>query len=314
MKGAGPSFGIATTFYAQTFAYPKVVTGIYLTWPDSIGKSADLSFSALRHFQNFANNASSGIDRNLQFDVTVDVFGSFILKGAYLGPAATFNKTVLPELTRGLPASAAADADSPAFIKEYSWTEALFDANYGGVLRFPRPGDRDFVPVPDHDNFYAKSVVVPAPGLPGKALRNLVAWSRAHVQAKKPAVDWYYTLSLQGGYDNQIFLASRQGEAAFWRRDSVWIMEMAGFPGDLDDKYPVPAGIDLVDELSGQVTDVLGKGGYGAYQGYVDPELSADEAGRLYYGDHIFEKLKGLKRKLDPRNIFSNPQSIPVGG
>lgn len=74
-----------------------------------------------------------------------------------------------------------------------------------------------------------------------------------------------------------------------------------------------PAGIDLVNDLNKQVTDVLGAGGYGAYQGYVDTELSADKAGGLYYGDVLFEKLKGLKKKIDPDDLFSNPQSIPVG-
>lgn len=312
MKGAGASFGIATTFYAQTFAYPKALTGIYLTWP---GLSADTekSVSALKHIQNYANNATSGLDRKFQFDVTLDAFGTFNLKGIYLGPVATFNKTVLPELLRGLPAPGAGDDDSPTYVKEYSWTDAVTDANYGSDISYPKPGQSGYLPAPDHDTFYTKSITVPAPGLPDQAIRNLVAWGQAHQEDKSPAVPWYFTLSLQGGVDNQIFLDSKSGDSAFWRRDTTWVMENSGFTDGPDEAFPVPAGIDLVNDLNNQVTGVLGAGNYGAYQGYVDTELNADQAGRLYYGDVLFEKLKGLKKNIDPGNLFSNPQSIPVG-
>lgn len=312
MKGAGASFGIATTFYAQTFAYPKALTGIYLTWP---GLSADTekSVSALEHIQNYANNATSGLDRKFQFDVTLDAFGTFNLKGIYLGPVATFNKTVLPELLRGLPAPGAGDDDSPTYVKEYSWTDAVTDANYGSDISYPKPGQSGYVPAPDHDTFYTKSITIPAPGLPDQAIRNLVTWGQAHQEDKNPAVPWYFTLSLQGGVDNQIFLDSKSGDSAFWRRDTTWVMENSGFTDGPDEAFPVPAGIDLINDLNNQVTGVLGAGNYGAYQGYVDTELNADQAGRLYYGDVLFEKLKELKKKIDPGNVFSNPQSIPVG-
>lgn len=92
-------------------------------------------------------------------------------------------------------------------------------------------------------------------------------------------------------------------------------MENSGFTDGPGQAFPVPAGIDMVNDLDAQVTGVLGAGGggYGAYQGYVDTELSAEQAGRLYYSDVLFEKLKVLKMEIDPGNLFSNPQSIPVG-
>lgn len=313
MKGAGPSFGIATTFYAQTLPYPKVLTGLYLTWPD-IGTNADLSYAALKHFQDFANNASSGLDRNLQFDVTIDSFGSFNLKGAYIGPAATFNKTVLPELLRGIPPPAAGDQDSPTFIKEYNWTEALIDHNYQLPLKTPRPGDggQRFVPVTDHDNFYLKSVRVPAPGVSDHTMKDVFRWAQANMNEKKPAVEWYITFGLQGGVDSQVFLPQKQGESAFWRKDSTWIVENCGFIEDTDGVFPA-AGIKQVNGMYSRITNELEQGEFGQYIGYVDPGLSAEQGGRLYYGDTLFEKLKGLKAQIDPGNIFANPQSIPVG-
>ena len=64
MRGAGSSFGIATTFYAKTFPIPTV-TGIYLAWPGLLENDIDTVISTVKHIQNFANNVSSGIDRTV---------------------------------------------------------------------------------------------------------------------------------------------------------------------------------------------------------------------------------------------------------
>ncbi|KKY39098.1 putative glucooligosaccharide oxidase [Diaporthe ampelina] len=195
---AGSSFGIATTFYAQTYAYPKTLTGIYLTWP--------------------------GLPGNTE---------QSMLKGIYLGPVKTFNKTVLPELLRGLLSPGAGDSDSPTYVKD--------------AIAYPKPGGSGYAPAPDHDNFYTKSITVPAPEPPATAIRNLVA--------------------LQGDVDNQVLLDSKSGLSAFWRRDTTWVMENSVFTSGPDEVFPVPAGIGLVSDLNRQVTGVLGAGNYGAYQG-----------------------------------------------
>jgi len=65
--------------------------------------------------------------------------------------------------------------------------------------------------------------------------------------------------------------------------------------------------------MTAQITNAMDEGSYGAYQAYVDSQLSAEEAGKLNYGDELFSKLKALKKRIDPGNLFSNPQSIPVG-
>lgn len=320
MRGAGHSFGIATTFWGQTFAHPKVLTGVLLIWPELV-MDAGRQAAALTHLQNFASNASSGLDRNFQFDVGMVVNHSagkplvrvFYLKGVYLGPVATFNRTVLPELMRGLPTPGSDDSGasfipSTSFIKEYGWAEALIDANYDGPIMYPQPGDPDFVPTPDHDKYYTKSLITPA--LPAQALKDLTTWAVAN--AHDPVVTYYYTMSLQGGYDNQIFLESKEAHTAFRRRNATWVFENTGIAKDLGDSFP-PAGISLVEDMTAQVTNAMEEGSYGAYQAYVDSQLTAEEAGTLNYGDELFAKLKVFKMRIDPGNLFSNPQSIPVG-
>ena len=45
---------------------------------------------------------------------------------------------------------------------------------------------------------------------------------------------------------------------------------------------------------------------------YADPTLTPDQWHSLYFGSH-FTRLTTLKKKYDPNNVFSFPQSIPVG-
>lgn len=49
---------------------------------------------------------------------------------------------------------------------------------------------------------------------------------------------------------------------------------------------------------------------FGAYANYVDPELSAEEAHRAYFSADTYQRLVKIKKEVDPRNVFSNPQSV----
>jgi len=46
----------------------------------------------------------------------------------------------------------------------------------------------------------------------------------------------------------------------------------------------------------------------GAYAGYVDPALGED-AGVAYWRENL-PKLQSIKTKVDPKDIFHNPQSV----
>ncbi|KAI0469656.1 hypothetical protein GGR56DRAFT_643841 [Xylariaceae sp. FL0804] len=52
--------------------------------------------------------------------------------------------------------------------------------------------------------------------------------------------------------------------------------------------------------------------GCGAYAAYVDPTLGPgrDAVNALYYGRRVYEKLRRIKRRLDPLDVFHNPQSV----
>lgn len=60
------------------------------------------------------------------------------------------------------------------------------------------------------------------------------------------------------------------------------------------------------------ITKVQPETEFAAYPNYVDPSLEKEEALRLYYGVQL-ERLKKIKRRVDRREVFWNPQSVSVG-
>lgn len=49
---------------------------------------------------------------------------------------------------------------------------------------------------------------------------------------------------------------------------------------------------------------------FGGYLNYVDSELSAAQAHRLYYSKGAYDRLVSIKKVVDPANLFYNPQVV----
>ncbi|KAK7727200.1 hypothetical protein SLS63_007251 [Diaporthe eres] len=301
MRGAGPSFGIATTLYLETQPAPTVTTYFGFSFPNAApATSMDTAVSSFIHLQNMAHNASV-TDRKISFGITLGP-NDFQLRGVYLGSASDFNSTISPELLRGLP-----QPSSPVTVQELNW-QANLELLAGGSLVVPTSE-----PYTARDNFFAKSVAVPEPGFSTGALTSYMTYI-ANQGASPPAlVSWFAIVNLDGGADSQIN-ARGADFSAYGHRNLMWTVQNYGFVG-ADQTFP-DAGIEFVNGLNGAITDVLADEGveYGAYINYADPTLGAEEANRLYYGDAIVSRLKGLKAVLDPGNVFAHPQSIIPSG
>ncbi|POS73719.1 glucooligosaccharide oxidase [Diaporthe helianthi] len=297
MRGAAPSFGIATTLYLQTQPAPAVTTYFGFSFPGAApATSIDTAVSSFMHLQDMAQNASV-TTRNLSFGITLGTHG-FQVRGVYLGSASDFNDRISPELLRGLP-----QPSSPVAVQELDWRGNLELLNGGGLAVSTAE------PYTARDNFFAKSVAVPEPGFSDAALRSYITYI-ANQGASPPApVRWFAIINLDGGVDSQI---NARGSAfsAYGHRNLMWTVQNYGFVG-AGNAFP-ESGIGFMNGLNGALTDVLdGEGAqYGAYINYADPTLGADQANRLYYGDELVSKLKGLKAALDPGNVFAHPQSI----
>lgn len=301
MRGAAPSFGIATTLYLQTQPAPAVTTYFGFSFPGAAPTtSVETAVSSFIHLQDMAQNASV-TDRKLSFGITLGS-NNFQVRGVYLGSASDFNSTISPELLRGLP-----QPSSPVTVQELDW-RANLELLAGGSLAVSTTE-----PYRARDNFFAKSVAVPEPGFSAAALRSYLTYIENQGANPPASVSWFAIINLDGGADSQIN-ARGADFSAYGHRNLMWTVQNYGFVG-ADATFP-EAGIEFVNGLNAAITDVLVQEGieYGAYINYADPTLGAEEANRLYYGDEIVSRLKGLKAVLDPGNVFAHPQSIIPSG
>lgn len=62
--------------------------------------------------------------------------------------------------------------------------------------------------------------------------------------------------------------------------------------------------------LNSALVDAQPDGKFLAYSNYLDPELSSNEAARLYFGARTYNKLVEIKKIFDPNSVFWNPHAI----
>ena len=74
---------------------------------------------------------------------------------------------------------------------------------------------------------------------------------------------------------------------------------------------PFPAKItNFVNEMNNALISAQPKTTFDAYLNYVDPGLTAARAHSLYYGSPTYERLAAIKKVVDPKQVFWNPQAI----
>ncbi|KAK6952639.1 hypothetical protein Daesc_004929 [Daldinia eschscholtzii] len=287
MRGAADSFGIAVAFYLNTVPTPESV----IHWDFKVSdatKSVASAVRAFQHIQTFVHN-NSIVDRKLGINVSL-TSNHFALGGTYLGSRDNLIQRIIPALLEGIP-------EFPTIeVKQVDWPTSLKLLNEGRDLDTPE----DYS---DHSNFFAKSVTIPEPGFTTEQLTDFFTYLLD--QGSRAPVSYFILVDLYGGADSQINVKD-QSFSAFAHRDALWVAQLYGYV-DNDQVFP-PEGLDFINGLANAMTARLPR--HGAYSNYTDASLSREEANNLYYGEKIHEKLKELKRVLDPKNVFANPQSI----
>ncbi|KAI4255983.1 MAG: hypothetical protein L6R42_006463, partial [Xanthoria sp. 1 TBL-2021] len=137
------NIGIITKFYFQTLPAPTSVVNWVYEIPMA---NPNIAANAFSHIQSFALNASV-IDDKTGFGVTPSP-SSFHISGTYHGDEATFRSKIAQEFLRTLP------TPSSTKIQTLPWLDSLVDM-WGSALPQPLSGYNA------HDNFYAKSILVP---------------------------------------------------------------------------------------------------------------------------------------------------------
>lgn len=124
--------------------------------------------------------------------------------------------------------------------------------------------------------------------------------------AKNSPTDYFVITNLYGGPGSHINDKDTTF-AAYSERDSLWVMQLYGFK-EGDGNAAVPFINNLVDAITSAAPDTE----FGAYLNYLDPSLSASEAHKLYYGQELYNRLLDVKKEVDPKGVFWNPQAIGV--
>ncbi|KAI9796736.1 MAG: hypothetical protein M1833_005976 [Piccolia ochrophora] len=291
MRGAADSFGVVTTFYLQTFEAPQSVVVFKIDIPD-VMKSAESATSAFLHLQDFGLDPSFS-DRKLTFGLYIDDH-SFTIRGMYFGTIEDFNDRISPEMLRDMPKPSNSDVGSRG------WIEAL-------VLLANEDLELPLTGYDQHDTFYVKSIVSQEDKpLTEEALKSFFTY--AIDQGIEGDSSWFSTIDLYGGPDSQIN-AVPSSSASYSQRSGLWTFQNYG-----QTKTKQPPFSDSITEfitgLNNALTSAMPDGGFTAYPNYIDPELSPAEAHEQYFGTETYQKLVGIKKNVDPNEVFWNPQAV----
>ncbi|ORY17984.1 hypothetical protein BCR34DRAFT_621631 [Clohesyomyces aquaticus] len=284
VRGAADSFGVAVNFYMQTNPAPTSVTYFEFSFPTMFNAKKTFTNSFL-HLQDFAKN-SSVIDNRISFGIYMDG-SSYSVSGAFFGTVSEFNTKIKPELLRSLP------TPSTPKVQSYGWIDYLTLVSGESTISVPLTGYNK------HDDFYAKSLTVPesSGGLTATTLNTLYDYLLTGGD-----VSWFIIVNLYGGPKSSIN-SKTTDFAAYSDRDSLWVFQNYG---------ETASSINFIQGINDKVTQAQVGTTFGAYLNYVDPNLDAATAHKVYYGDALYAKLLALKQLVDPQSVFWNPQAIGV--
>ncbi|RII13193.1 hypothetical protein CUC08_Gglean004493 [Alternaria sp. MG1] len=281
IKGAAESFGVVTKFYLQTRAAPASITYFQFAFT-GIQDSKSVWTNTFMHIQDVAKNASV-VDNRVSFGIYLDNYGSYSLSGAFFGSVSEFNTKIRPELLRTLPTA-------EATVESMAWYDYMVKVSGKTSIKEPLTG------YDEHEDFFAKSVTVPeSSGLTSNALNALYDYLKT-----AGSTEYYIIINLYGGPGSAIN-SKNTDFAAYVDRDSLWVLQNYGYGG---------ASMNFINGINSAIINAQPQTSFGAYLNYVDPSYDAATAHKLYYGDAVYSRLAALKQKVDPAQVFWNPQAI----
>lgn len=297
LRGAADSFGIVHTFYFQTYAAPKSVVNFnyfFNLMNTSAGATPEDTAKAFLHIQAVAQNASV-IDRRNSWGMYIDR-STFQVRGVYNGTTNdTSYKAFITELLRGLPTPINSN------VTNLSWMEnnIALGGNPDSTFNPPAPHTAG-----SNDTFYAKSVVVPEDSpLTEAALVNYFTYLFEKGQDLNTGA-WFSIPNLYGGPDSQINTKTVEF-AAYPDRDALWVFQHYSSQVPFSE-----TAYKFVQGMNPALEEKMPGANFTAYINYIDSSYSRQTAHKEYYGADLTRKLSALKKRVDPRNVFWNPQSF----
>ncbi|KAJ7460832.1 hypothetical protein FB451DRAFT_1044988 [Mycena latifolia] len=274
-KGAAASFGIVTEFVLLTHPEPRLSCGIR-TRSSRLGKHADMA-STFATWQSIV--ADPALDRKLATEVVVFELG-MIISGTYFGTREEYLALNFEQqLSKNAKVSVTVLDDWLGAVGNWAETEAL--KLVGGVS----------------GAFYSKSLTFrPDTLIPANGIQDLFNYFDS---ADKGTLIWFAIFDVEGGAVNDV----PQNATAYAHRDALFYMQTYAVGlGTLSDKTTA-----FVTGMSDIITDSMPGVNFGAYAGYVDPQLT--DGPQQYWGTNL-PRLQKIKAAIDPGDLFHNPQSV----
>ena len=159
------------------------------------------------------------------------------------------------------------------------------------------------------DNFYAKSLVLPEDGpFTLESLKSFFQYIIDKGIANKPA-SWFSIINLYGGPGSVINTVPATA-SSYSDRTALWVIQNYGFLPTNVLPFPDNTVDPFVAGLNDAITRAQPGTKFTGYLNYVDYKLTAAEAHEQYYGKETYKKLLGIKKVVDPKRVFWNPQAI----
>ena len=277
VKGAASSFGIVTKFKCRTHQEPEQIVRYSYTF--EFGNTTARA-QLFKNWQQFISNPN--LPRKFTSELVV-IEGAIVLSGTYFGSRDEFDTLeLLQHLSDSKPANdSLVQLDGWAGMLSHD-AENLITAAAGGVPTW----------------FYAKSLsFTPTSLIPWSGIDSLFRYVDT---AEKGTQFWFIIFDLEGGAVSDI----PRNATAYASRDALfWVQSYAINPvGNV-----LRMTVDFLDGVNRVITSSLEGIDLGAYPGYVDVYLQ--NAQREYWGSNL-ARLQEIKSRIDPGDIFHNPQSI----
>ncbi|KAJ5108088.1 hypothetical protein N7456_004763 [Penicillium angulare] len=274
IKGAAASFGVVTEFKLRTHEAPT--EAIQYTYQVNVG-DGEARAQLFKDWQRLI--LTKNITRKFSSELVL-FEGGALLSGTFFGSKEEFNAFGIEE---HFPIR---DHGTIAYLTDWlgmviSQAENLIMESMGGIP----------------SSFYAKSLsFTPDQSISDEGVDEMFAYIG---RAKKDTIAWFVIFDLEGGATND----QQTNATAYAHREAfMWMQSYAiSLIGPVSSTTKA-----FLNDLNKVITSSR-PGSYGAYPGYVDPYLQNPQ--NAYWGTNL-PKLQKVKAAIDPKDMFSNPQSV----
>lgn len=291
MRGAGDSLAIAVRIYIKTRSIPKnVIEFIYDL--NSLTKSPKGMTDAFVKSQACLRD-SKYTPKNLGLTVRV-AYRQFRIRGYFFGTSKELRDA-------GLDACLRSALKTKATMEELSFKRAL------GRIAGNQPLWQTSNANNAKSNFYAQSILIPEKTyLSTKTMDAYFEYVINKGSSSNVKDQFTLTFRLMGGGSGTQIAAKGDTYSAVTDRTNLWVVQHDGNTS----KNPR----DVMRFITGLTDTIINtsKDGktYPSFAPFVDEALSNDDAHKHYFKAAVYSKLRDIKTRWDPTDLFWNPQSV----